>query len=82
MKKVMLLEDVAEFKYPIVARVCTIAKLFDMDRATVWKHMNRMKEAGIYDDIVIEENERTKYIDVKKFREYMGSRHLKYLMVR
>lgn len=79
MKKIVLIDEVTTSKR-LYARVKTIGEMFDMDRSTVWKHLERLREKGLYDSIVIEENSRTKYINVEGFTNYMKSIHLEYLV--
>lgn len=77
MKHITIVNEVTS--KPLYARVKTIGEMFDMNPSTVWRHMQEMKKAGVYDDIVIEENEKTKYISIAGFEKYMKSRHQRYL---
>lgn len=77
MKHITIVNEVTS--KPLYAKVKTIGTLFDMNPSTVWRHMQQMKKDGVYDDIVIEENEKTKYISIAGFEKYMKSRHQRYL---
>lgn len=60
-------------------KVSDIAKMFGMHRSTVCERLDIMREEGCYDDVVIEEGPKTRWINVEKFEAFMKSRHLKYL---
>ncbi|WP_277287675.1 hypothetical protein [Veillonella montpellierensis] len=70
---------VVEYERPRYGKVCTIARLFDMDRTTVWAKLEAMRKEGCYDDVVIEEGPKNRRINIAKFEEYLKSKHLKYL---
>ncbi len=63
----------------LYGKVSTIAKIFDMDRTTVWAKLEAMRIDGCYDDVVIEEGPKNRRINIAKFEAYLKSKHLKYL---
>ena len=78
MKKIVEIKTV-ETAIQRYGKVGTIAKIFDMDRTTVWAKLEKMREEGFYNDAVIEEGPKRRLINIEKFEEYLKSRHLKYL---
>lgn len=60
-------------------KVNSIAKRFDMDRTTVWRKMQLMRQKGVYNQIVIEMSPKSKLINVAAFEKFLKSQHLAYL---
>ncbi|WP_298705313.1 helix-turn-helix domain-containing protein [uncultured Veillonella sp.] len=60
-------------------RVSQIAKRFNIDRTTVYRKLELMREKGVYNKIVIELSPKARRINVVGFEAFMKGCYLSYL---
>lgn len=63
----------------VYEKVSQIAKRFNIDRTTVYRKLELMREKGVYNKVVIELSPKARRINVVGFEEFLKGSYLSYL---